>query len=139
MTESIFEDRAVEPTDSELEEALGVAAVLLAELENQLASRHGILTHEWKFYGKKAGWTLALGHGGRRILHLIPRPGRFTVVFTLGKKAQLACQESSLPGEILAALETARQYAEGKSIRFDVLTEADVRTATQIAAIKMTH
>lgn len=92
-----------------------------------------------EFYGKKAGWTLALGHGGRRILHLIPRSGLFTVVYTLGKRAQEVCKGSPLPPEILSALRSARDYTEGKSIRFDVATADDVETAKQLATIKMAN
>lgn len=139
MAESVFEDRATEPTSSELHKSLGKAATLLMDLEKQLAAEHGDLTREWKFYGKRAGWTLALGHGGRRILHLIPQSGAFTVVFTLGKRAVVACQESALPPDILSALETARDYAEGRSIRFDISTAEDVRTATLLAASKMAN
>lgn len=139
MAESFFRDQARGPTQSELSKALGQSNVLLVELERGLAARIGELTHEWKFYGRKAGWILALGHEGRRILHLIPRSGLFTVVFTLGSRAEVACQESSLPRQILSALREARGYSEGKSIRFDMANPEDLNTALQLAAIKMAH
>ena len=139
MAVSVFDDKAKEPTSSELYKAVGETATLLKDIEQHLADEFGDLTHEWKFYGRKAGWTLALGHKGRRMLHLIPRSGLFTVVFTLGKRAVSACQESDLPEEILSAIENARDYAEGKSIRFDVATSEDVAVVMQLAAIKMSN
>jgi hypothetical protein len=110
---------------------------LLNTIEQCLLDQFGELTREWKFYGKKAGWTLALKHKDRRIFHLIPRPDFFTVVFTLGKRAVSATKKIELPGEILSAIENAREYAEGKSVRFDVKSTKDVATVRQLAAIKM--
>jgi hypothetical protein len=134
---SVFDDKSQEPTASELEEVLGESASLLNAIEQNLIDQFGGLTREWKFYGKKAGWTLSLKHKNRRIFHLIPQPDFFTVVFTLGKRAVSAAQKIGLPGEILSAIENAREYAEGKSIRFDVKSAEDVATVRQIAAIKM--
>lgn len=51
----------------------------------------------------------------------------------------LASQESNLPEEILSAIESARQYAEGRSIRFDVTTTEDVAIVKQFVAIKMSN
>lgn len=134
---SAFHDKSKEPTAFELDEVLGETASLLNAIEQYLLDQFGELTREWKFYGKKAGWTLALKHKDRRIFHLIPQSDFFTVVFTLGKRAVSAAQKSDLPGEILSAIEGAREYAEGKSIRFDVKSTKDVATVKQLAAIKM--
>ena len=139
MAESIFDDKSKAPTSTELDKALGKTAALLKEIEQHLFDQFGEITREWKFYGKKAGWTLALIYQDRRILHLIPRSGLFTVVFTLGKRAVLASQESDLPVEILSALENAREYAEGRSIRFDVISTKDVKIVRQLVAIKMSN
>jgi hypothetical protein len=139
MAESIFDDKSKAPTSSELDKALGKTAALLQEIEQHLFDQFGEITHEWKFYGKKAGWTLALAYKDRRVLHLIPRSGLFTVVFTLGKRAVLISQRSDLPAGILSAIENAREYAEGKSIRFDVLSKEDVAIVRQLVAIKMSN
>ncbi len=137
MTVSVFDDKSKEPTSAKLDKALGETATLLKNIEQHLLDQSGELTHEWKFYSKKAGWTLALAHKGRRVFHLIPQSGLFTVVFTLGKRAVSASQESSLPEEILSAIESAREYVEGRSIRLDVTTTEDVAVVKQLVAIKM--
>jgi len=139
MSASVFEDRSKEPTLSELYEVLGETAAYLKDIEQYLQDQLGELTHEWKFYSKQAGWTLALAHEGRRVFHLIPHAGLFTVVFTLGQRAVTAAQESDLPQDVLSAIENARQYAEGRSVRFDVTTSEDVAVVKQIIVIKMSN
>jgi len=139
MAVSIFDDQSKVPTSSELDKALGKAAALLKNIEEYLLDQFGEITHEWKFFGKKAGWTLALVYKGRRVLHLIPRSGLFTVVFTLGKRAELTSRGSNLPVDILSTVQNAREYAEGKSIRFDVTSTEDVAIVKQLIAIKLSH
>ena len=139
MAESIFDDKSKAPTSSELGKALGKTAILLQEIEQHLFEQFGEITREWKFYGKKAGWTLALVYKDRRVFHLIPRSGLFTIVFTLGKRAVLISQGSDLPTGILSAIESAREYAEGKSVRFDVTSTKDVAIVRQLIAIKMSN
>lgn len=134
---SVFEDKSQQPTTLALDEALGETAALLEEIEQHLVAEFGEATREWKFYGKKAGWTLAIAHKKRRVFHLIPQAGFFTVVFTLGKQAVLAAQHSGLPEEVLSAIADAREYVEGRSIRLDVATPDDVVVVKQLIALKM--
>jgi len=96
MAVSIFDDKTKVPTLSELDKALGKTAALLKKIEQYLLNQIGEITHEWNFFGKQAGWTLAFVYKGRTVLHLIPRSGLFTVVFTLGKRAELASRGSNL-------------------------------------------
>ena len=139
MTESDFVDKSQEPNSSDLEKALGKTAILLQSIEQHLFSQFGELTREWRFYSKKAGWTLALAHKGRRVFHLIPQSGFFTVVFILGERAVLASRESNLPEEILSLIVNAREHAEGRSIRFNITTPEDVAAVKQLITIKMTN
>jgi len=61
------------------------------------------------------------------------------VVFTLGKRAVAASQGSGLPTDILSAIESAREYAEGRSIRLDVTSATDIAILRQLMAIKMAN
>jgi hypothetical protein len=137
MSVSIFDDKLKEPSSLELYKALRKTSTLLRNIEKHLLDQYGELTHEWKYYSKKAGWTLALVHKGRRLLHIIPQSGLFTVVFTLSKRAVSASHESNLPEEILSAIDNAREYAEGRSFRFDVTNKKDVAVVKKIVAIKI--
>jgi hypothetical protein len=139
MVLSVFEDKSKEPTASEFRNALGDAAFFLNDIEQHLNQQYGSVNPEWKFYSKKAGWTLALKHKDRTVFHLLPGSGVFTVVFVLGKRAVLAAQRSKLPGGIISAIENAREYIEGRSIRFEVATLKDVSTVKQLIEIKMAN
>jgi len=136
MSASVFGDRSKEPTASDLDRALGKSAVFLKDIEQHVNYVIGDVAREWKFYGKKAGWTLALTHKGRRVFHLIPQSNLFTVVFTLGKRAVSMALKSELPGEVLAAISGAYEYAEGRSIRIDVADDDD-SVVKQLVVIKL--
>jgi hypothetical protein len=137
MSASVFGDKSKEPTASDLDRVLGESAAFLKDIEQHVNDVIGDLAREWKFYGKKAGWTLALAHKGRRVFHLIPQSNLFTVVFTLGKRAVSVALKSDLPGEVLAAISGAHEYAEGRSIRIDVAVADDILVIKQLVAIKM--
>jgi hypothetical protein len=113
MAVSTFDDKSKQPTASELEAALGEAATWLEDVEQHLADQYGEVTREFKFYSKKAGWTMALKHKKRRVFHLIPQSGLFTVVFALGKRAVSAAQESALPEESKAAIKAPASTSRG--------------------------
>jgi hypothetical protein len=137
MAESVFDDKSVPPTRADLEAALKGATPLLDEIERSLVEQYGVVTREWKFYGKQAGWTLALATGKRRFFHLIPRTGAFTVAITLGARAVAACEGSDLPEVVLAAIRSARAYAEGWTIQLDVATGEDVTLVRHLVSLKM--
>lgn len=73
----------------------------------------------------------------KKLLHLIPLEGFFSVVITLGKKAVAESQHIGLPSEIRSEIENAKEYAEGKSIRIDVSSEKNIIPIIQLVAMKM--
>jgi Protein of unknown function (DUF3788) len=139
MAASAFSNKSVMPTRHDLDELLSECAALLQDIEAFLLDHCSGWTPEWKFYGKRAGWTVSYGFKGRRIFHLIPQAGHFTMVFVLGKRAVSACRESRLPEAIKSTIESAREYVEGRSVRVDVRTRKDVTAAKQLVAIKLAN
>jgi hypothetical protein len=139
MAASALSDKAVMPTRRDLDELLSESAALLQDIEAFLLDHCAGWTLEWKYYGKQAGWTAAYEFNGRRIFHLIPQAGHFTVVFVLGKRAVSACRESRLPEAIKSSVESAREYVEGRSVRVDIRTRKDIAIAKQLAAIKLAN
>jgi hypothetical protein len=137
MAVSAFDNKSREPTNAELDETLGDAAALLKNIKEHLLDQFEELTHEWKFYGKKGGWTLAIKQKERRILYIIPHSEGFEVVVVLGKRAVQAAQRCALPANIQTAIENAREYVEGRTIRFDVSTSHAVAALKQLVEIKM--
>jgi len=137
MAESIFDDKSQAPTVPELEKALGKSTALLKNIEADLGDQLGEIKREWKFYSKKAGLTFALIHRGRRLFHLIPRSGFFTLVITLGTKAVLESRTIGLPTEIISAIENTKEYAEGKSIHLDISSEKDITSVKKLVMLKV--
>jgi len=60
----------------------------------------------------------------------------FKAVITLGAKAALAARTVGLPQKILSAIENAREYTEGKSIKLDICSENDVEPLKQLLTVK---
>jgi hypothetical protein len=105
MAASVFDDKSEEPDSSELDTALGKTSPLLKSIEEYILDQFGALSHEWKFYGKQAGWTLA--------------------------------HESKLPNETKSEIDSARKYAEGRSVRLEVNSAADAEIVKQLVAVKL--
>ena len=47
--------------------------------------------------------------------------------------------DSNLPADVIKLIKTAPKYPEGRGIRLEVRTAADVKNAKKLLAIKMGH
>jgi hypothetical protein len=139
MAESVFEDKAAMPDDEALAAVLGKTHPLWARIREPLAKEFDPIQPEWKFYGKKYGWTLKVQHKKRTILYLTPLTGGFRIAFVFGDKAVAAVEDSTVPEGIKEELRNARRYVEGRGLRIEVKSAKDVRTVKQLIHIKMTH
>ena len=135
MSLSFFGDKALMPNADMLAGALGNSKVLWDQIRNAAAAC-GSAAEQWKFYSRKAGWSLAVKSGSRTILYLIPLEGCFKVNFVFGEKAVEAARTVGLPEPVLALIEAATPYTEGRSFMFDVQTAADVESAQKLIEIK---
>jgi len=134
-----FIGRKSAPTEADLTEALGPARPLWDDLTAGLASEYGIEPEEWSSYSPKAGWSLPLRLGKRRIVYLSPCRHCFRASFALGDKAVAAARKGHLPGRVLKLLDQAKRYAEGTALRIEVRGPGDVRVVKQLAAIKLAN
>jgi hypothetical protein len=139
MVPSLFTDKSKKPSDAELAQALGRAATLWNELRQQVAAAFEPAVEEWVYFGKTGGWAMRFVHKKRAILYLKPCEGYFRVSFALGEKAVRAAHESDLPASFLKLIDDAPKYAEGRGVRLEIRKAADVRSALQIALIKMAN
>jgi len=131
MPLSIFGEKAIMPT----EEMLAAALKDSKPAWDSLKARAGT-SEQWKYYSKKAGWSLIIKSGDRTVLYLIPQDAGFKVNFVLGEKATIAAQAAGLPEAVLALLSEAKPYVEGRSLMFDVKTEADLEAAMKLIEVK---
>ena len=139
MAFSALDDKAREPTDADVAEVLGDASPLWIDLKALIASKFDPLVEDWTFSGKKWGWSLRLKHKKRAVLYMTPSTGFFYVGFALGEKAVAAAHASDLPQSLLEIIDGSQKYAEGRAVRLEVRSAADLDNVTNVAAIKMAN
>jgi len=137
MAPNAFVGKTAEPTDDDLEKALGPAKRIWDELLADLKTEHEVATREWNSYSAKAGWSLRLKRGKRTILWLSPCSGCFRVAFVLGDKAIVAARQSGLPAAALRILNEAQKYPEGTGVRLVVKGPRDIPTVKKLAVAKL--
>ena len=127
------------PGKGALEDMLGRASALWARLHANLASAFGPLAEKWSFSKSTNRWSVQLKRKQRAVVYLIPCRGHFLAAFALGEKACAAAKQGGLPASVLAVIEAAPRYPEGRGVRLEVRSGKDVANVTTIAAIKMAH
>jgi len=130
-----FHDPSAPPTDRDLAAALGAADPLWRRLIDEVRTSCGPLVDQWSF-SKAFGWTLRLKQPARVLVYLTPGPSHFLASFALGEKACHAIRDAGVPGPILAIIDAAPKYAEGRGVRIPVRTKIDLDAVLKIAGIK---
>lgn len=131
-----FIGQAKEPTDRELDAALGAAKALWDKLAAELTAEHS-LTREWNSYSIKAGWALRLKRESRNIVYLSPSPSGFMASFALGDKAMQVVRTNKFPDHVLKIIAEAKKYAEGTAVRIRVCGFEDIAAIKKLAPIKL--
>lgn len=131
-----FGDKASPPTPGALAAMLGKTSGFWTHLQQGLQAAYGPLTEEWNF-GKAYGWSFRLKDKKRALVYMTPRRGHFLASFALGEKACLAAHRAGLPPSILAIIDEAPKYAEGRGVRIPVRGARDLAGVEKLAAIKM--
>jgi hypothetical protein len=132
-----FMGETSQPTDDDINAALGEAEEAWRELVDWLADEHCVTDHEWKSISPKYGWSLRLKLKKRTILYLGPCNGCFRVAFVLGDRAVKAARQANLPKNVLKALDEAPRYAEGTGLRLMVRDHKDLAPIRQLALLKL--
>jgi hypothetical protein len=134
--ESIFMDKAVQPTESDLKEKLGSTYPLWSELKNWTFDYLKNTADEWSFPGKKYGWSFRIKEKKRNIVYFIPLDGFFKVALVFGQKATDQIMASDISKAIKTGLMEARVYMEGRGIRFDVKDDSNLKDIKTLIRIK---
>lgn len=135
---SIFTNKSIPPTASDLAEKLGTTYPLWRRIEELVLVKYPQGLKEWNYPGKKYGWSFRIKDKRRAILYLLPRHDFFKVGFVFGDKAVAAIQQSSVADRIKSEIEQAKKYAEGRGIRIDILNESPLADIEQLIDIKLT-
>jgi len=137
MALSAFDDKSAPPRKAALAEMLGRTSTHWNALRSRLGDEFEPLAEEWNFPGQRWGWSLRLKHKKRAIVYMTPCRRFFLAGFALGEKAFKAARESRLPASMLAAIEAAPKYAEGRGVRIEVRNKKDLEGVVKLALIKV--
>lgn len=139
MEERIFCDKLVKPNNQKLSEALGVSYKYWKEIKSSLHEEYGTLIEEWKFYGKKIGWTLKLLYKKRNLFFMAPYNKYFRIAFVFGDKAVSVIEKSDLPKTMIQELMNAKKYVEGRGLRIEVKKRGDIKYISKLVSIKINN
>jgi hypothetical protein len=139
MPLSAFDDKSKPPREDDLAITLGIVHDLWNELQRLITAEFAPVSINWGFSSKKTGWGLRLQQPKRTVLYMTPCSGYFLASFALGEKAVKAAHESDLPSSILAVIDAAPKYAEGRGVRLEVRSIDDVHNVVKLAHIKMAN
>ena len=139
MALSAFDDKSKVPKAADLEKMLGRTWAHWINLIEHAASEYPPLEEKWNFAGEKWGWAFRMKQKKRTILYLTPGNRYFMVGFVLGEKAVKAAHDGTLPDSILAEIDGARKYAEGRGVRLEIRNKKDVDSVKKLTAIKMAN
>ena len=136
---SIFQDKALTPTEQDLKNGLGNTFNLWIRIRDFVMDRYPDGLGEWNFPGKKYGWSFRIKDKKRAIIYLLPRELYFKAAFIFGEKAMQAILESDVAESIKTELQQARKYAEGRGIRIDVKNEEPLKDIKSLVEIKLAY
>jgi hypothetical protein len=137
MALSAFDDKSSPPEDRALAEMLGRATPLWTRLKDDVQEAHGPITAHWNFSGKAYGWSFRLAQKKRAILYMTPCRGYFLASLALGEKACRAAHAAKAPPQVLAIIDAAPKYAEGRGVRLPVRSRQDLSTVESLVMIKV--
>ncbi|MCB0284287.1 MAG: DUF3788 domain-containing protein [Calditrichae bacterium] len=134
---SIFMDKMQQPSEEQFETTLGNSFFVWIQIKKHLSEQYGDLTEEWKYYNSKSGWIMKLFLKKRNLLFLTVQENSFTLSLVFGDKAVAVVEQSDLPAGIKERLSSARQYAEGRGISFDVIDDSQLEIIKKLLDIKV--
>jgi hypothetical protein len=139
MALSALNDDLRKPDEESLKNALGEVAEAWFSLIKGLSTRYPSISEEWAYPGQKYGWSLRLVHKKRRLVYLTPQEGKFLAALVLSDRAVEAANKSALSQDVLAELNSARKYAEGRGIRLEIKSAENLNTLELLIEIKINN
>jgi len=136
MPTSIFDNKEIVPNDEDLENILKSSLNAYNKLISYLENEYAPLTNEWKFYSKKAGWTLRISNKKRNLLFLSPNEDYFLVTVNMGVKVSKMVLDSDVSDNTKDLIKQAKVYAEGTGVIIEVRNEKDLEDIKTILNIR---
>ena len=136
MATSIFDDKAITPTENMVSSVIGESKPLWDKLQSHVDKNYQGVTNEWKMYSKKSGWNLVLKQKKRTLLYFVPCDKHFIIAFVLGEKAVETALQSSISEKAKAEIQAADTCAMGHSFFVYVKTKEDLDDVFMLLKIK---
>ena len=137
MPLSAFDNKDCQPTESDLKDSLAETYSLWAELRDKIIATYSPMKETWHFSGKSTGWGMRLVQKDRVIVYMTPCRGYFLFSIVLGEKAVARARTLKLPAAVMKPIDSARKYAEGYGIRFEIRKAADVNGIASLVRLKL--
>ena len=118
MSERPFLGKAQKPDAAALEVALGPAFAFYRDLTDLCDG----FKQEW-LHSKGSGWMLKVADGKKALCYVIPLEDTFRVSMAIRESERAALLESEHMADYWALLTSARKFAEGYSVAFDVTAD----------------
>lgn len=139
MDTSVFSDKEIVPGDQNLSIELKENYDLWNSIRDYVRKKAPNSMEEWKYSGKKFGWSFRVNDKKRVIVYLLPREAYFKVAFVFGQKATDAIMDSTISDTIKNELLSAKAYAEGRGIRIDVRAPEVLEDIMHLIDIKLVY
>jgi hypothetical protein len=136
MSEALFSERSAKPDDSAMSTALGRTKRHWDDLAGYVAEAAPEAKPEWRHYGKKNGWVFVVRGKRSALMYMIPHEKYFTASFAYKGEAAQAATESDLPAAVIEMIRKAPKYPEGRAVRMDVKSAADLTIVKRLLVIK---
>ncbi|NQU67925.1 MAG: DUF3788 domain-containing protein [Candidatus Marinimicrobia bacterium] len=139
MSDLIFNQKDQPPEESSLKNTLGKSYPALKNVILHITEQFGVITEEWKFYGKNYGWQLKLLLKKRNLCFIIPEKDCFKIVFIFGDKAVSEVEKSDIPDVLKNELLSAKKYLEGRGLSFMVSERSHIQDIQTLIRIKVNN
>jgi len=136
MATSIFDNKAITPTEDMVSFAIGESKPLWDNLQSHVDENYQGLTNEWKMYSKKSGWNLVFKQKKRTLFYFVPCDNHFIIAFVLSEKAVETALQSLISEKSKAEIQDADICAMGHSFFVYVRTKQDLDDVFTLLKIK---
>lgn len=133
---SHFVVRTQMPSDASIRKVLSQACDAWDDLVEHLEQSYGLKGSLHFMYGQRYGWALRFQQGSRLVTALYPNRSCLTVQIILGSAQVETATTMGLPARVMAVLESAKKYPEGRWLFLPVKSLAGVRELRSLIALK---
>ena len=137
MSVGIFTERKHQPTDAEIDQAIGPKLPLWRALIRFIQDKYPVEADFRFLYGKNYGWAWRYRIKGQLLTSLYPAQGCFKAQLNLSPEAVEAAQGMSLGENALQAIERAHPYPEGRWVFIPVESKQDVQDVQRLLALRV--